>query len=63
MGGGWKITLVLDIFLLTPEPRVLFFAWYGPGFFQPGTKQKSFIYISTDSDLEMDTRLIKSLVL
>ena len=57
-GGGRKITLVLIFFLRAPEPGFLVFVCYGPGFF----KQKVY-YKSVDSDLEMDTRLIKCLVL
>ena len=66
MGGGG--TLVLEKILRPPEPSFLFFAWYGPGLFFSQdhaykTKQKKVHYISVDSDLEMDTRLIQSLVL
>ena len=60
---GGEITLVLELFFSSHTGAWLFL-WYSPGFlFQPRscvfTKQKSSLCISVDSNLEMDTRLIK----
>ena len=58
MGVAGRLLRFLIFFLRAPDPGFLIFVWYGPGFF----KQKVY-YISVDSDLEMDRRLTKCLVL
>ena len=69
MGGGGEITLVLDIlFFIGPSLAFYFSSGTVLDFFQPGscilkqTKKFILLFIWVDSDLDMETRLIKCLV-
>ena len=65
-GGGVEITLVLGFFFFVRRSLAFYFCLVRSWIFSARImriKTKKVYYISVDSDLEMDTRLIKCLAL